>query len=173
MTPAGIEIDIAVEDPAWELDCPDYTPLIHRAVNLVFMHAPVAQSLIQNAIEPEISVVLTNDDAVHALNRDYRDKDKPTNILSFAMQDGENGWDAPTHPGPCALGDLVVAFQTVKRESLAENKAFSDHLTHLIIHGTLHLLGYDHIDDQQAEEMETLEIQMLGAINIKNPYVGS
>lgn len=165
-----IEIDIAVEEPSWDSACPDHENLIRRAVDLVFQHSPVAIDLIAGGVEPEISVVLANDDAVHELNRDYRDKDKPTNILSFAMQDGEDGWEPPEHPGPCALGDLVIAFETVERESNDESKTFSDHLTHLIIHGTLHLLGYDHMDDAEAEEMESLEIQILSTINIKNPY---
>lgn len=165
-----IEIDIAVEEPAWDSACPDHETLIQRAVDLVFQYSPVAMELTANDVEPEISVVLANDDAVHELNRDYRDKDKPTNILSFAMQDGEDGWEMPDHPGPCALGDLVVAFETVEREALAESKPFADHLTHLIIHGTLHLLGYDHMNDDEAEVMESLEIQILSTISIKNPY---
>lgn len=165
-----IEIDVAVEEPSWDSACPDHENLIRRAVDLVFAHSPVARDLIAFGVEPEISVVLANDNAVHELNRDYRDKDKPTNILSFAMQDGEDGWEAPAHPGPCALGDLVVAFETVEREAEAESKPFADHFTHLIIHGMLHLLGYDHIEDAEAEAMEGLEIQILSTINIKNPY---
>lgn len=166
-----IEIDTSVSDPAWEDECEDCESVVARAINAVFAHAPVAIDMLGKNIMPEVSVVLANDGLVHALNRDYRDKDKPTNILSFAMLDTDNGWQFPRHEGPCALGDLILAYETVKRESEAENKSFHDHFTHLVIHGTLHLLGYDHIQDSDAEVMESIEIQILSKFNIVNPYI--
>lgn len=166
-----ISIDTAISDPAWEESCGDCEAIVEKAIHAVFEHSPVAKALLKKKIAPEISVVLANDDLVHTLNRDYRDKDKPTNILSFAMLDTDDGWQAPDHPGPCALGDLVLAYETVKREAGEENKTFESHLTHLLIHGTLHLLGYDHLEDAAAEEMETIEIQILNVFGIKNPYI--
>lgn len=168
-----IEIDTSISDPAWEDACPDCEAMIEKAVYAVFAHAPVAKDMIGRDVQPEISVVLANDDLVHTLNRDYRDKDKPTNILSFAMLDSDDGWEAPEHAGPCTLGDLVLAFETVKREAGEEKKAFESHFLHLVIHGTLHLLGYDHIQDNDAEVMESLEIQILKEFGINNPYIPS
>ncbi|MBI2234156.1 MAG: rRNA maturation RNase YbeY [Micavibrio aeruginosavorus] len=164
-------MDTAISDPAWEESCDDCEAVVEKAIHAVFAHAPVAKGLLKKKVAPEISVVLANDDLVHTLNRDYRDKDKPTNILSFAMLDTDDGWQAPDHPGPCALGDLVLAYETVKREAEVEGKTFESHFTHLLIHGTLHLLGYDHIEDEAAEEMETIEIQILNEFGIKNPYI--
>jgi probable rRNA maturation factor len=165
-----IEVDISIPEPSWEETCPDSETIVTRAIEAVIAHSPVAKKLITSGVEPEISVVLANDDLIHTLNREYRDKDNPTNVLSFAMLDGDNGWEAPNHPGPCVLGDLVLAFETVKRESEAESKSFDDHFMHLVIHGMLHLLGYDHIEDREAEVMESIEIQILKDMNIKNPY---
>ncbi len=107
--------------------------------------------------EAEVSVVLADDTFVQNLNREYRNKDKPTNVLSFPQ-------DAPM------LGDIVLAYETIAHEASDQDKAFSDHLSHLLVHGTLHLLGYDHETDEEAEEMEGLEIEILGEMGVKNPY---
>lgn len=165
-----IELDVSVDLPAWEETCPDYQSLVTRAINATFENSPIAVNIMEMGAEPEISVVLTDNIAVHALNHQYREKDKPTNILSFAMLDGENGWAAPDAPGPCALGDLVLAYETVLAEAELEGKPFAEHFTHLIVHGTLHLLGYDHIDDEEAETMESLEIQILSGFGLQDPY---
>lgn len=167
------DVDIAIENPAWESACPDYESLVQNTVDAVFARSPVARDLLQTGIEPEISIVLADDDTVQTLNRDYRGKDKPTNVLSFAQLDSEDGWMAPDQPGPCALGDLVLAYETVLRESADDKKPFKSHFIHLIVHGTLHLLGYDHIEDGDAEEMESLEIQILNSMSIENPYKNS
>lgn len=164
------EIDISIPCPEWETSCPDCEAIVEEAVHAALSQSPVARRMIAAGIEPEISVVLANDDLVHTLNREYRDRDNPTNVLSFAMLDGENGWEEPEQPGPCALGDLILAYETVEREAREENKPLPNHLTHLVIHGTLHLLGYDHMNGADAEVMESLEIQILNGLNIENPY---
>ena len=106
----------------------------------------------------EISFLLTDDDKIQKLNKQYRNKDYPTNVLSF-----ESGDDI-------ILGDIVVSFDTLLRESIENNKSFSDHFTHLVIHGILHLQGYDHITDNDAQIMEKIEIDTLKKMNIGNPY---
>ncbi|MBN1783554.1 MAG: rRNA maturation RNase YbeY [Alphaproteobacteria bacterium] len=99
----------------------------------------------------EISFLLTDDATIQKLNKDYRGKDKPTNVLSFETEDAE------------MLGDVVLAFETIERES-AQEKSFEHHLTHLIAHGILHLIGYDHIEDSEAEIMEAKEDEILDQI---------
>ncbi len=106
----------------------------------------------------EISFLLTNDDEIHSLNKQYRNKDIPTNVLSF-----ESGDDV-------ILGDIVISFDTLLREATVNNKSFNEHFTHIVIHGILHLLGYDHIIDSDAEVMQNLEIETLKKLNIGNPY---
>lgn len=117
----------------------------------------------------EISVVLTDDDAMQTINQEHRGQNKPTNVLSFpalepdmlAKLDGKH---------PFLLGDLVFALQTVKREAEAGQISFHHHMSHLIVHGFLHLLGYDHEQDLQAEAMEALETRILATLDIADPY---
>lgn len=117
----------------------------------------------------EISVVLTDDAAMQTINQEHRGQNKPTNVLSFpalepdmlAKLDGKY---------PFLLGDLVFALQTVKREAEAGQISFHHHMSHLIVHGFLHLLGYDHEQDRQANAMETLETRILASLGIADPY---
>ena len=110
--------------------------------------------------ESEVSLVLMDDAGVKRLNHDYRGQDKPTNILSF-----------PAVQAPGLLGDIVLARETVTAEAEASGKTMPHHLSHLIIHGLLHLLGYDHIAADEAEVMEAIEITALAKLGIANPYV--
>lgn len=107
----------------------------------------------------EVSILLTNDTRIQELNRDFRDKDKPTNVLSFPSEEED------------FLGDIAISFNTLEKEAEEQDKEFTHHFIHMLIHGTLHLLGYDHITDEEAEEMESLEIKILDDMGIKNPYI--
>ena len=117
----------------------------------------------------EIAILLTTDSKLQSLNLQFRGIDKTTNVLSFSAFD----LDCPPliNGLPLFLGDIAIAFETVKREAYEQNKTIPDHLSHLIIHGTLHLLGYDHKDDIEAQEMETLERKLLATQDIADPYV--
>jgi len=112
----------------------------------------------------EVSVVLADDDFVHVLNRDYRGQDKPTNVLSF-----ENATKPPKGQ-PWMAGDIIVAFETVQKEAEALQIPFLAHLAHLLVHGALHLQGYDHLNDKEAEKMESLEIKIMKRLGYENPY---
>jgi probable rRNA maturation factor len=111
-----------------------------------------------------VSLVFTDDASVRVLNRDYRGKDKPTNVLSFPAPQL-----VPGRFGPL-IGDIVVARETVAAESAADGLTFADHLTHLIVHGFLHLVGYDHETDDEAAVMEGLETSILQQLGIADPY---
>ena len=119
----------------------------------------------------EIAIRLTDDDEVHDLNRDFRGKDKPTNVLSFPqvqpdLLEGLSNSD----DGEILLGDIVLARETCAREAAEKGVSLADHATHLIVHGTLHLVGYDHMDDASAAAMEALEVKALASLGIANPY---
>lgn len=113
----------------------------------------------------EISVVLSDDEHVRELNKHHRGMDKPTNVLSFPAARAKAPAGAPR-----VLGDVVLAFETVQREAAEEDKRFEHHLSHLVVHGVLHLLGYDHEDDDEAEIMETREREILATLGIPDPY---
>jgi probable rRNA maturation factor len=118
----------------------------------------------------EISVLLTSDEKVRELNAEYRDKDRPTNVLSFPMLDLE-ALRHTTVVGPeLLLGDIIVARGVCEAEAAEKDISIEQHATHLIVHGTLHLLGYDHHDDAEAADMERREIRALESLGIANPY---
>ncbi|WP_194953476.1 rRNA maturation RNase YbeY [Sphingopyxis solisilvae] len=120
----------------------------------------------------EVAVRLTDDAEVQTLNRDFRGKDMPTNVLSFPqVQDDLLEGLANSDDGEILLGDIVLALETCGREAEGKGVSIADHATHLIVHGTLHLLGYDHIDDTSANAMEALETKALASLGIANPYV--
>ena len=117
------------------------------------------------------SILLTSDQQVHELNREWRGKDKPTNVLSFPMLERENLLELGQAGPPEMLGDIALAFQTCQREADEKGISLADHTTHLLIHGFLHLAGHDHVDsDEQAAAMEKLEIEALAKLGIADPY---
>ena len=119
----------------------------------------------------EIAVRLTDDAEVHALNRDYRGKDKPTNVLSFPQVQADLlDTLSNSDDGEILLGDIVLARETCASEAEEKGISIADHATHLIVHGTLHLVGYDHMDDASAQAMEALEVKALASLGIANPY---
>lgn len=116
---------------------------------------------------PEVTIFLTNDDEIRNINREYRKVDRPTNVLSFpAIEEGINFTDDMTY----LAGDIFISIETTLNEAEKENKPFTSHVAHLLIHSCLHLLGFDHETDEQAEQMEPLEVKFLSTMGIKNPY---
>lgn len=159
-----LHIDIAIQDPEWE-DLKGVETLALTTVRMAMQMIELPKNLEDRDIE--ISVALANDDLTQVLNREYREKDSPTNVLTFATLDSEE----PQTDGPLNLGDIVLSYQTVQREAEEQQKFFQDHVSHLLVHGTLHLLGYRHKDDDDANIMETLEIRILEKLGVQNPYM--
>jgi len=153
--PAAPSIDIQVQSPLWDAE-PAAGDTVRAAV------AAAAQALSTEA--GEVSIVLADDSAVRALNRDWRGIDKPTNVLSFPA--------AKINGAAPMLGDIVIAYETLRRECADEDRIFLHHLAHLTVHGFLHLIGYDHETDREAEEMEGLESRIMMRMNMPDPYLG-
>ena len=156
MTASALTLEIAVEAEGW----PDPDRLEADA------RAAISAAMAATGIDEPVSVsLLFADDAViRVLNRDWRGKDKATNVLSFPAPD--TGFPE----GPEPMGDIALALETVTREANDEGKPFADHLAHLLVHGFLHLAGYDHETDEEAEEMEALERSILATLAIPDPY---
>ncbi len=136
----------------------------------------VAETLKRSAAEAwlrrgEVSVLLSDDDQVRELNRRYRGRDRATNVLSFPTLDFEEGKASfPPPTGHVLLGDIALSFQRLSQEAVEEKKPILDHFAHLLVHGTLHLLGYDHQNDEQAAVMEGIEETILASLGMAAPY---
>lgn len=151
---AAPDIDTDIQSPLWATQ-PEAEPTVRSAIAAAAARVPG---------DGAVSVLLADDAAVQALNRDWRKIDKPTNVLSFPATPAKG-------PGiPALLGDIAIAFETVDREAQAEGKPFLHHLAHLAVHGYLHLLGYDHQTDSEAEAMEALEREILAVMRVPDPY---
>lgn len=153
--------EIIVAADCWH-DQPDAETVIQRAI------AAAAQMTEAESGDAELAVMLTDDSGIRTLNNNWRGIDKPTNVLSFpALQPtGPRSDDDP----PRMLGDIAIAYETLRREADAEHKPFAHHLSHLAIHGFLHLIGYDHETEVDAEEMEAIERKVLSQLEIPDPY---
>lgn len=160
-------VDIEVEEPGWNAVLGSSGPEAAIAVVRVTL---AAAGLARPA---ELGIRFSDDATVRALNRDYRGRDAPTNVLSFALWEGEDAHPAePDAPGEPALllGDLVLGLQTVLAEAEAQEKSPRDHTYHLLIHGALHLMGHDHQSEADAERMESLETRLCARFGIPDPY---
>lgn len=154
-----LAVDLTVEGGEWPAE-PALALLVERGIAAVF--AEIGDTRPGHS---ELGVTFTDDARIRTLNAGWRDKDKATNVLSFpAFPETRKG------PLPPMLGDIVLAAETVAHESALENKPLEHHITHLVIHGLLHLLGYDHQRDEEADEMEALERAALARLAIPDPY---
>jgi probable rRNA maturation factor len=164
-----IEVAIQVEGP-WPQG--DWEALATQAIGGAIAATPHAE-LAATPELVEVSVRLTSDEEVHTLNRQYRGKDKPTNVLSFPMVQTDllETVTQNSDDGEVLLGDIVLAHGVCAAEAAERGIAIETHATHLIVHGVLHLLGYDHMTDREAEAMEAIETDALASLGIDDPYL--
>jgi probable rRNA maturation factor len=144
-------IEIVMEDKGWLAVAKDVRGQIRRAAKVALLR--------EGASDAELTILLTSDERIRTLNRQYRGKDKPTNVLSF-----------PAVAKAAYLGDMAIAYGTAAREADASGKPVLHHVLHLVVHGALHLLGYDHEAPKEAEAMESLETKILAEMGIPDPY---
>jgi probable rRNA maturation factor len=152
----GPDIDIVTEASGWNADA---ETTVRRAL------AEAAAAVGKDFSNHTVTVLLTDDAAMRRLNAGWRGIDKPTNVLSFPAAPQFEGADVTS------LGDIAIAHETTAREARDEHKPFANHLSHLAVHGFLHLVGYDHESDEQAEAMESLERDILQRIGVPDPYL--
>ncbi|GLT09511.1 rRNA maturation RNase YbeY [Sulfitobacter porphyrae] len=163
------DLSIVIEDPRWE------------ALGLAGLaEAAIRATLTELALEPdncEVTLLACDDARIAVLNGDFRAKPTPTNVLSWPAEEraadqpgGNPQAPEPGLDGLCELGDIAISFDTCTREAHAAGKPVSDHVTHLVVHGVLHLLGYDHETDADAALMEGLEVKILGKMGLNDPY---
>ncbi|TDI62292.1 MAG: rRNA maturation RNase YbeY [Alphaproteobacteria bacterium] len=156
-----LQVAISIEDDSWQDLATNVTSLCESSLTKAW------QSLDdQSGSEAWVSILLTNDQQMQSLNSQYRNKDKPTNVLSFPSPENTAMSEGEGH----VLGDIALSAQTIVREAAEQSKTVPDHLAHLLVHGLLHLLGYDHEVDDEAAVMEQLEIDILATMDVPNPY---
>ena len=159
----GPAVDVVIASTRWS-KAPQAAKLVRRTI---------AAAAPARARAAELSVILTSNRAIGALNRQWRGQDKPTNVLSFPapkQATKRTAKRAATRAAPRHLGDIVIAYETAAAEARAERKPFDHHLAHLAVHGFLHLLGYDHKSDSEAEAMERRERMILSRLGVPDPY---
>jgi probable rRNA maturation factor len=156
-----VNLEIEVDEAAWH-DLPDAGALVHQAAEAAFARLGTG-----DLTDKLLSVTLVDDETVAQLNAQWRGKPKPTNVLSFPADQ-----DIAIPPGELRpLGDIILAAGVVRAEAAQQSKPLADHFSHLVVHGILHIMGYDHLDDAQADEMESLEKEILVKLGIADPYV--
>jgi len=157
-----LRLAIEIEDTRWTATLPDVAALLEKAIALALADVDDRSRTI------EVGVRLVDDGTIQGLNRDWRGRDKPTNVLSFPMGD-----PAPVDDPdfPWLIGDIVMSFDTMKAEAERDGKPLEHHVVHLAVHATLHLIGHDHEDEAEAQAMEAAEVTLLAGLGIPDPYV--
>ena len=172
--PDGFNFEISVDYDLWQEKLPQYETLIEKALEQIIINVKEGM-FFSNFSLLELSIVLCDNLLIHQLNKDFRNQDKPTNVLSFnGLETGEinlyltSDRKAPDHP--YSLGEIYIAYEIMEAEAIEAEISFEAHFIHLVVHGILHLLGYDHIEDKDAEVMENLESSLLANLGIDDPY---
>ena len=159
-----------VEDSRWTAAIPNIVAVINDVKDAVIEEIQNEVEFISFDKKFTINICLSNDETVQSLNFEFRGLDKPTNVLSFANIDSDDFEDLLINDDVVEMGDVIIAFETMQRESQELNISFEHHFCHLWAHGMLHILGYDHMQEDERIEMEQIEISILNKLGIDNPY---
>lgn len=162
----GVEIAVDIDDPWWESRLTDAAAVAETAA------AAALRAAAPNLTTGGVTIALSSDAVVHDLNRRWRGVDAPTNVLSFPGDDPAEAGAAAADGPPGHWGDVVLAGETMGAEATQQGKSLADHLAHLVVHGVLHLLGYDHENDDDGDVMESLETAILADLGVADPYRG-
>jgi probable rRNA maturation factor len=162
LAPSGVTVDVLSESPLWEAE-PGAEAVVREAISRAAAATDVGEPA------AEVAVLLCDDATIAALNAQWRGREEPTNVLSFPAPPASD-LGAPDPSAAVHLGDIAIACETVVREARERGRTVSQHLAHLAVHGFLHLLGYDHQTDEEAEDMEALEREILATLGISDPY---
>lgn len=159
-------IDIQEDSDIWNEEIPDNYTVVSAACITTLFHQKIKSA--------EVSILLSNNKRIQLLNSEFMGNNKPTNVLSFPSyivtpENMHKIFDEEKRP---MIGDIILAFEIIDEEANNQGKKIEDHISHLVVHATLHLLGYDHIESYEAERMEGIEIEILKSLNIDNPYAG-
>ena len=160
-----LDISFHIADPKWK------KLIVASKKNFETALLQTCEALELPEREFAVAVSFVNDAEIKTLNAQFRHKDKATNVLSFPMIDDFSDLDAQPKQLPIELGDIVLAYETIAQEAALEDKQLADHVSHLLVHGLLHLFGYDHMTKKDEKEMEALEVAILSEIGIANPYL--
>lgn len=165
----AFQIDCLIETDAWG-GADDRLVLAARSAAAAALRHAAGEAGLAGGVEPELTLVFSDDAAVRTLNAQWRAQDKPTNVLSFPSATHDEIARARPDGPPLLLGDVVLAFDTCRREAAEQGKDLAHHVAHLAIHGVLHLFGHDHQHDEEAGRMEALEVAILAGFGIADPY---
>lgn len=168
MADATLDLAVLTETPGWLAKLPDAVDLCRSAASAAFAAADRRWFVSGGSVEA--CLLLSDNERIRALNNAFRGRDEPTNVLSFPSVEPDVLAAVGADGSPSALGDIVIALETASAEAALESKPLADHLRHLVVHGTLHLLGYDHATAGEATEMEALEVRVLATLGIADPY---
>lgn len=165
---SNTNIDLLVQDKSWKIEKDINLKLMEDTFKLVsnYLKIPMCENTI------EISITLSDDENIRVINKDYRHKDKATNVLTFSLYNKKHEIFKDIKKLPCmTLGDIIFSYDTIKKEAEEQSKTFKDHFIHMLIHSYLHLFSYDHIEQNERKLMENTEITILKKLGIKNPYI--
>lgn len=169
MAAGPLELDVLIDEEAWEGSVPDAGARCRDAARAAWLvSAPTQPGRRQDPVTA--CLLLTSDERIRDLNCRFRGLDEPTDVLSFPAVEADVLAAAGAEGPPPELGDIVIALQTTLADAAREGRPIGDHLSHLVIHGMLHLLGYDHQRDEEAAKMEALEVKILAGLGIPDPY---